>query len=76
MRDGGPAFPIFDDFHGEIVHGMSLRHWTAVHALAGLLTNPSMISPGQLKASGHHDRLVSLAYEIADTMIAEREDST
>ncbi len=84
MSNGGPAFPLaiavsvagdlYDSSQADA--GMSLRVYLASKAMTGLLTNPSMISPGQLKASKHHDNLVTLSFEIADAMLKQREDST
>lgn len=61
-----------DELDGGSARLMSLRDHVATAALAGLLTNPSMISPGQLKASRHHDQLCGLSWDIADTMIEAR----
>lgn len=42
----------------------------------GLLTNPSMISPAQLKASRHHENLVLLAGDFVDAMLAQHRKRT
>ena len=39
-KDGGPAFPQFDDTDRRD-RGMSLRDWFAGQALAGSLSNPN-----------------------------------
>ena len=68
--DGGPAFPIVQEYRGydgcwagfETIGGMSLRDWFAGQALIGLLAkdwySPTMAAEG--------------AYSIADAMLAAR----
>jgi len=61
-NNGGPAFPssiVDDSLH---VPGMSLRDWFAAKAMQGLLQY----------AYAHADR-ASVAYKVADAMLAERE---
>jgi hypothetical protein len=67
-NDGGPAFPALypvEDETGRL--GMSLRDWFAGQALAGILANPALVD---VKAAKW---VASYAYEIADTMLAERD---
>ena len=61
-NDGGPAFPssiVDDSLH---VPGMTLRDYFAAKAMQGLLQY----------AYAHADR-ASVAYKVADAMLAERE---
>jgi len=60
--NGGPAFP---SIQGQMASyaGMSLRDWFAGQALAGFCADPDM-------KSAH---MPSMAYELADAMLAERE---
>ena len=59
MKDGGSAFPTEYLAHS----GMSLRDWFAGMALIGIML--------QMKAEAQ--LLTSLAYDIADAMLAEKE---
>jgi len=69
VKDGGPAFPVFDELHGEIVGGMSLRDWFAGQIAAAMI--PTI--------KGGHERheawsvIAEWSYELADAMLAERE---
>lgn len=62
LNDGGPAFPI--DHWPCHFPGMSLRDWFAGRALAGLLADHPPGATATLAAT--------LAYELADAMIAAR----
>ena len=61
--DGGPAFPMSGDPNVEFDRGMSLRDYFAGQALAGILA-------AQEGAYGSVD--AQAAYEMADSMLAER----
>jgi hypothetical protein len=61
--DGGRAFPVFVE-DGLYQQGMTLRDYFAAHAIA--VTNPNRTLLG---------RAVQ-AYEIADTMLEHRDDSS
>lgn len=66
-KDGGPAFPmLYEGLPGEkCTHGMSLRDYFAVQALAGLVSNAAHVhTPASAAAR---------CYELADAMLAERE---
>lgn len=56
--DGGPAFPISC--------GMSLRDWFAGMALSGIVASP-------LNVECSEDTMATFAFQLADTMIAQRE---
>ena len=67
MSDGGQAFPAIDlvcDGLGTGSKGMTLRDWFAGQALAGLRVNDYE----KFENAARH------AYEIADAMLAEREN--
>jgi hypothetical protein len=65
-KTGGPAFPATTakNLHYE---GMTLRDWFAGQALVGEV---------QFDADRCPKSLASAAYEIADAMLREREDTT
>ena len=78
-NDGGPAFPVHpeielapEDFYG----GMRLRDYFAAAALTGLVSTPeSMTGMREVgKAYGMQvaDYAASVAYEMADAMLAVR----
>ena len=60
-NDGGPAFP--HSRLGSDHDGMTLRDYFAAKAMQGLITNPKNV--GRAGAS--------LAYQMADAMLAARE---
>ncbi len=63
IKDGGPAFPVYDDTHMYPTStGMTLRDWFAGQALA---------SAGS--SSLDAVRIAKACYERADAMIAARE---
>lgn len=67
--DGGPAFPRTandDDRNADIYSevGMSLRDWFAGQALAGDIAG--------ITNTADPKRMASVAYEMADAMLAER----
>ena len=62
-RDGGPAFPAA----GFPLSGMTLLQWYAGQALAGMLSNSSVIPTGGNKA------IATAAFDQAAAMIAEGE---
>lgn len=81
IDNGGPAFAAGCGDHGngrcacEGPKGLTVRDYFVAKAIQGLLTNPSMISPTQLKASRHHENIVQLCFEIADAILAQRKKS-
>ncbi len=63
-----PAFPVTQSTYPT---GMSLRDWFAGMALAGRMAS------GDWNATNHYvENEVSVAYNIADAMLAEREKET
>lgn len=80
INDGGPAFPLVLDAHGNLTAespGMSLRDWFAGQALAGLsashellLSNHDLVK--EFGTSGIDKLQASKAYRLADAMIAQR----
>jgi hypothetical protein len=70
-KDGGPAFPLQATFAGgeyfSGTDGMSLRDYFASKAMQGL------VSDDNFRPSDYINALVKLSYEIADAMIAARE---
>ena len=71
QKDGGPIYPIFEARHAnadyDITHiGMSLRDYFAAQALQGMIS-------ADHKSERSMSEMVTLAYKIADAMIAERE---
>ena len=62
IKDGGPAFPIPGLYGDEDFNGMSLRDYFAAKAMQGLLAKNGSCHPKD-------------AYEMADAMLAEREQS-
>ena len=76
-NDGGPAFPRPSADHGSYgsceQDGMSLRDWFAGQALTGLLANPNRENND--KWSWHTGSLTGDAYQYADDMLAEREQT-
>ena len=71
-QDGGPAFPESGP-RGQAIggEGMSLRDWFAGRALAGLLSNPSLVHTGSGPAGPPH--FAAAVYELADALLAERD---
>ena len=77
IKTGGPAFPHEVEFsnptYGETWRhkhgGMTLRDYIAAKAMQGLTNNIS----GDIYSSAHISGLATVAYAIADAMIAERE---
>jgi len=77
---GGPAFPVTPtDKSGQIApteFGMTLRDYFAAKAMAGQLSNESLIQKAAEACSGdtHHfiNTVAFLAYEIADAMLVAR----
>ena len=66
MKDGGPAFPSTEDGKTTALReGMSLRDWFAGQALADSASLGNT-SPADI---------AKMAYEIADAMLDEREES-
>jgi len=63
---GGPAFP-----GGPACPGLTLRDWFAAYALSGLLASPDEIPLGPIDRTAS-----SLAYEMADAMLVQRQLST
>lgn len=71
INDGGNAFPACNEANVNGTMGMTLRDWFAGQALAGLCANPNE-SPDEDGASDR-DVIASVAYELADAMLAARE---
>ena len=85
-EDGGPAFPARiplvhseeqgKDYTSYDEAGMSLRDYFACHALQGLLAAQAHPDPnGAPTLRQHTVDYSSMAYILADAMIAEREKS-
>lgn len=72
-RDGGPAFPgaVLPE-HPNHPGGMTLRDWFAGQALASSLDVAMQLSRDASPAP----MTASLAYEIADAMLAAREEQS
>jgi len=70
-NDGGPAFPSeqghtpFGTWNQTYESGMTLRDWFAGQALIGIATNPGGLDTDT-------GEWASLAYHVADKMLAER----
>ena len=91
VRDGGPAFPRpaseytgsgtcpdgNDPIQGQ--EGMALRDYFATHAMQTLLMNPALVKFDWASDVGLHGgvdpELSSLAYQVADAMLAARGES-
>ena len=79
MKDGGSAFPVFeakrcDADYDMTEPGMSLRDWFAGQALNAVITRPNSIEDFE-EIPEYVTAFVKAAYEIADAMIAAREDN-
>lgn len=68
MEDGGQVFPRAGNESFTPREGMSLRDWFAGMAMQGMLANTDLT---------HHDSdaIATLAYGLADAMLAERGSS-
>jgi hypothetical protein len=71
IKDGGSAFPVFDQSNYEGLYanrgrGMTLRDWLAGQAVIGLLAYHS-------ETVRSHAEVAAQAYYLADAMLAERE---
>lgn len=66
IPDGGPAFP-WPGGEVPISEGMSLRDWFAGLAMHGILANPNLSDTAD-------DELAEDAYEVADAMLAKRDE--
>lgn len=69
-KDGGPAFPLSVMHNGVPVRsttGMSLRDWFAGQALAGILTNDSLMT-----ACENVPGVAREAFTMADAMLEAR----
>jgi len=67
--DGGPAFPI--PAHGVNSDGMTLRDYFAGQALQGMIASHGLAHSAWNTAAP--DANASLAYQIADAMLAARD---
>ena len=74
-KDGGPAFP----FEGpqEYYDGMSLRDYFAIHALPAIARTFDILAQqgksSMLSFELSAQTITKAAYEVADTMLKERE---
>lgn len=72
-KDGGHAFPTTDSIMaGE---GMSMRDYFAAQALTGILLWDALINQrgkSYYEGEGGDTKMASVAYAIADAMLAER----
>ena len=75
INDGGPAFPFgqISEVTGQPVNGfydsgMSLRDYFAAKAMQGALANPEVKETAGSRSEW--------AYEIADAMLAQRENKS
>ena len=72
-NDGGPAFPCetYGIKNGKETtiptNGMSLRDWFAGQVLCGICANP------RLDGQGYHPAVAASCYEMADAMLAARQ---
>lgn len=78
-RDREPAFPSYGNMWKGMEQGMSLRDWFAGMALQGMLVNgfiphiarPKSFDPVQMDTWNY----ATVAYNMADFMLAEREEN-
>lgn len=88
IKDGGPAFPVGDQSTHPLLIGMSLRDWFAGMALQGMLAADSSYSGPRWSGVGTDERyqrgggkwvdpagVSRQAYEIADAILAAREET-
>jgi hypothetical protein len=61
IKNGGPAFP--HDGQADYTGGLTLRDYFAAKAMQGIMANHRMLG-----------EVAKAAYEIADVMLAEREN--
>lgn len=76
--NGGPAFPAMGNDmsgHGMIGHvpGMTLLDYFAGQALSGLMAYPGDDRRGSWNNNASDECVASKAYELAATMLAEKE---
>lgn len=69
MNTGGPAFPVADTYHpnGQVQfgsYGMTLLDWFAGQALTGILADS--------ESQGEPEEFAAAAYNIAESMLAEK----
>lgn len=72
---GGPAYPCATDIgYGTKVSssGLSVRDWFAGRAMS-MLDAEAILCDGGLNGATAPERIASLAYKIADAMLAQRE---
>lgn len=67
-KNGGPAFPIPNLQYDEYFNGVSLRDYFAAKAMQGLLAS-------EADAEWNKPALAKFTYNIADAMLAERENN-
>ena len=75
IDDGGPAFPVENDFNKEynyVCKGMTLRDWFAGQAMQAMLSNPA--NYGSIHEWRDDATVSEQAYEIADDMIKARKE--
>lgn len=81
MNDGGPAFPLQNNFNGpDALTGITVRDYFAAKAMLGILNTFSnqasihgFFADAEAMKMNGKDLVSHQAYEQADSMLAERE---
>lgn len=73
-KDGGPAFPKVPDDIRNGSSGMSLRDWFAGQVIGPLISDPAVADAANLAREAPARIACIAAYEIADAMLAAREE--
>jgi hypothetical protein len=78
INTGGPAFPSDCIFENGVVakkpfEGMTLRDYAAIEALAGMLAHATRYRPRDGRKDWH-SAISEEAYQLADAMIAARDE--
>lgn len=55
--------------------GLTKRELCAIELTRGLFSNPTILSPAQLKSAGHHEKIRALAIIQADALLIELADT-
>ena len=74
IDDGGQAFPVAAS--NRYTPGMSLRDWFAGQALVSVLSALGDMKTGRDNPAGQQRAVAMVAYDIADSMIAQRTKAT